>query len=50
MIRDAEGMPAAPNEGVQPTQLLTSSTVGSASVWNLPADSLSQFLKLWGRS
>jgi ribose transport system substrate-binding protein len=50
MIRDAEGMPAAPNEGVQPTQLLTSATVGPASVWNLPTDSLSQFLKLWGRS
>jgi ribose transport system substrate-binding protein len=50
MIRNAEGMPDAPNEGVQPTQLLTPSTVGSTTAWDLPGDALSQFLKLWGRS
>jgi len=50
MIRNAEGIPNAPNEAVQPTQLLTSSTVGSATTWNLPSDALAQFLKLWGRS
>lgn len=50
MIRNAEGMPNDPNEGVQPTQLLTPSTVGSATSWNLPGDALAQFLKLWGRS
>jgi ribose transport system substrate-binding protein len=50
MIRNAEGMPNAPNEDVQPTQLLTSSTVGSASTWDMPSNALDQFLKLWGRS
>jgi ribose transport system substrate-binding protein len=50
MIRNAEGMPNAPNEDVQPTQLLTPSTVGSASAWDLPGDALAQFTKLWGRS
>ena len=50
MIRNAEGMPNAPNEGVQPTQLLTPSTVGSTTLWDLPGDALPQFLKLWGRS
>lgn len=50
IIRNAEGMPNDPNEAVQPTQLLTPSTVGSATAWNLPSDALAQFLKLWGRS
>jgi ribose transport system substrate-binding protein len=50
MIRNAEGMPNDPNEAVQPTQLLTPATVGSATTWNLPSDSLAQFLKLWGRA
>lgn len=50
MIRNAEGMPNDPNEAVTPTQLLTSATVGSATTWNLPSDSLAQFLKLWGRA
>ena len=50
MIRNAEGLPNDPNEAVQPTQLLTPSTVGAAAAWNLPGDALSQFLKLWGRS
>jgi ribose transport system substrate-binding protein len=50
MIRDAEGMPADPNEDVQPTQLLTPATVGSVTSWDLPGNALSQFLKLWGRS
>jgi len=50
MIRSAEGIPADPNEEVQPTQLLTPSTVGSATTWDLPGDALAQFLKLWGVS
>jgi hypothetical protein len=51
MIRNAEGMPSASNEDLQPTQLLTPSTVGSASTaWDMPSDALAQFLKLWGRS
>ena len=50
MIRNAEGMSNDPNEEVQPTQLLTPSTVGSTTSWDLPGDALAQFLKLWGRS
>lgn len=49
MIRDAEGMSPAPGEQIQPTQLLTHATVGTASPWDLPSDALAQFLKLWRR-
>ena len=47
-FRDAEGM-AIPQaqEATQPTQLLTKSTIGSATNWSAPANAQAQFLALW---
>jgi len=48
MLRDAEGMTIpVDQEGVQPTQLLTKSNVGSTTDWNYPTDALDQFKALW---
>ena len=50
-FRDAEGMsiPIA-QEALQPTQLLTKQTIGSATNWSAPTNTQAQFLKLWGLS
>jgi ribose transport system substrate-binding protein len=48
MLRDAEGMPISqPQAAVQPTQLLTKQTVGTATNWSEPTNALAQFKTLW---
>jgi ribose transport system substrate-binding protein len=48
MLRNAENMPIPePGDSMQPTQLLDKATVGSFSAWNEPANSLTQFKRLW---
>ena len=48
MLRYSEGMSIPVNEeAVQPTQLLTKSTVGTITSWSEPANALSQFEALW---
>jgi ribose transport system substrate-binding protein len=47
-FRDAEGMPIpVSQEALQPTQLLTKSTIGSTTNWTAPTNAQAQFLKLW---
>jgi ribose transport system substrate-binding protein len=48
MLRDAEGMPISQTQAaVQPTQLLTKETVGTATNWSEPTNALAQFKTLW---
>jgi ribose transport system substrate-binding protein len=52
MFRDLEGLPInEQQEGLQPTQILTKSSINSANIkngfWSEPADALSQFKALW---
>ncbi len=50
-FRDAEGMSIPiDQEALQPTQLLTKQTIGSATNWSAPTNTQAQFLKLWGLS
>jgi len=47
LLRWLEKAPGAAADGVQPTQLLTPSNIGSTTTWNAPTSALAQFEKLW---
>jgi ribose transport system substrate-binding protein len=48
-LRHLLGAPIT-NSDAQPMQLLTKGNVGSTTVWDYPADSAAQYLKIWGVS
>ena len=47
LLRWMEHVPGAAADGVQPTQILTPSNIGSTTVWNAPSNALAQFEMLW---
>jgi ribose transport system substrate-binding protein len=47
LLRWIEHAPGAAADGVQPTQVLTPSNIGSTTVWNAPTNALAQFEMLW---